>query len=86
MKGKSRQKEDLALLEDLARQLDITVRYEKVAARGGLCRHNERFHVIIDAKSTDEFKIEILKQSLLKFDLSALFIQPRLRDILELGE
>lgn len=70
------------MLEDLARQLSIRIRYEKTSARGGLCKHNDKYQIIIDRKSSDDFKIDIIANALKSFDLSDIYIAPKLRDML----
>lgn len=70
-------------LENLAEQLGIKIRYEKTQARGGLCRHEGKYQVIIDRKATDEFKIDVLVTALKTFDLSGIFISPQIRALLE---
>ena len=82
----SSKKELLRSLEELAKQLEVRVRYEKTSARGGLCVHEGKHNIIIDPKSSDSFKIEIVAGALKTFDLSNLFISPKLRDLLELEE
>ncbi|MDR2884271.1 MAG: hypothetical protein LBV09_04105 [Deferribacteraceae bacterium] len=77
-------KQILNLLEDLARQLDIRVRYEKTTARGGLCKHKGKYQIIIDPKANDDFKIDTVVQALKSFNLDKIFISPALRDILEI--
>jgi hypothetical protein len=59
------------------------VRYEKTSARGGLCLHEGQYLIIIDRKTSDDFKIEVIARELKNFDLSDIFISPRLRDIIE---
>ncbi|MDR0453296.1 MAG: hypothetical protein LBH05_00625 [Deferribacteraceae bacterium] len=82
----SPKKQLLHSLEDLAKQLGIRVRYEKTSARGGLCLHHGTYKIIIDPKSSDDFKTGIIAGALKSFDLSGFFISPKLRDFLELRE
>lgn len=72
----------LAGLENLAEQLNIKIRYEKTQARGGLCRHEGKYQIIIDRKASDEFKIEVITAALKTFDLSGIFISPQIRAVL----
>jgi hypothetical protein len=73
------------MLEDLAKQLDVRIRYEKTTARGGLCKHNSNYQIIIDRKATDELKIDVIATALRGFNLADMYISPKLRDVLELG-
>ncbi|MDR2869591.1 MAG: hypothetical protein LBV04_03990 [Deferribacteraceae bacterium] len=82
----STKKQLLGMLEDLARQMDIRIRYEKTTARGGLCKHNDKYQIIIDRKSNDDFKIDIIAAALKSFDLSDIYIAPKLRDVLEIAQ
>ena len=71
-------------MEELAAQLDIKIRYEKTSARGGLCRHNGKYQIIVDKKASEEFKLNVISEALKNFDLSNLFISPQLREYMEL--
>ena len=82
----SPKKDLLRSLEELAKQLGIRVRYEKTSARGGLCLHHGSYNIIIDPKSSVEYKIAVISGALKTFDLSNLFISPKLRDLLEVNE
>lgn len=81
MSGK---KQLLTAMEELAVQLDIKIRYEKTSARGGLCRHNGKYQIIVDKKASEEFKLNVISKALKNFDLSNLFISPQLREYMEL--
>jgi hypothetical protein len=78
-----RKKKVLRILEEAAGQLDVVVRYEKTAARGGICRIDEKYCIIVDPKTSDDYKIEILKNSLRKLDTSVSFLTPQARELLE---
>ena len=82
----SNKKALLLSLEDLARQLNIRIRYEKTAARGGLCQHNGQYQIIIDRKTTDDFKIDVIANSIKTLDLTDIYISPKLRDLLDISE
>ena len=74
----------IAELENLCEQLDIKVRYEKTSARGGLCRLDDKYYIIIDKKTNEDFRIDVLVRELKNFDLTDIFISPRLREMLEI--
>jgi hypothetical protein len=78
-----RKRKELGVLEDAARQLNVAVRYEKTSARGGLCRIDEKYNIIVDPKASDEYKIELLRNCLRKLDTSACFLSPQARELLE---
>jgi hypothetical protein len=78
----------LAELEELARSLDIEVRYENLRREGiftpgGLCRVKGRYLLIIHSKALNRDKIEALAAAVTRFDLSHLYIKPGLRDFLD---
>jgi hypothetical protein len=79
-----RKRKDLQILEDAARQLNVAVRYEKTTARGGLCRIDEKYHIIVDPMASQSYKAELLKNSLQKLNLSASFLTPQARELLEM--
>ncbi|MDR2401621.1 MAG: hypothetical protein LBD73_08230 [Deferribacteraceae bacterium] len=83
MRLAKRKRKDIQILEDAAKQLNVTVRYEKTSARGGLCRVDEKYHIIVDPKASDDYKAELLRSSLKKLNLSGLFLTPLAREILE---
>lgn len=78
-------KKQLLLLEELIRQLNVRVRYEKITTTtpGGLCRHNGEYQVIIDKKASEDLKIDLLANAIKTFDLSDMFIPPKIRDLLD---
>ncbi|MCX8084204.1 MAG: hypothetical protein N3C60_04710 [Calditerrivibrio sp.] len=70
-------------LELLCSQLGITLRYEKTSARGGLCRVDDKFYIIIDKKAKDDYKAFVIAKSLKQFDLSQIHLKPKIREFLE---
>jgi hypothetical protein len=77
------EKKILAELEDICNKLNITLRYEKTTAKGGLCLFENKYHIIIDKKASYHYKIKILTESLGEFDLSDLHISPKVRELIE---
>ncbi|MGA1862153.1 hypothetical protein OWM07_04665 [Deferribacter thermophilus] len=73
----------LTELVEIAKLLGITVRFENTNARGGLCRVNDTYYIIIDKKASIEYKINILVNSLKRFDLSKVHLKPKLRELIE---
>ncbi|MBN2282544.1 MAG: hypothetical protein JXO48_01500 [Deltaproteobacteria bacterium] len=78
----------LSLLEALAEQLDIQVRYDRLTGDeplpgGGLCRVKGAYVIIIDRKATTGEKIMILAEALRHFDLETVYVRPALRELLE---
>ncbi len=80
----------LILLEELADRLDIPIRYESITddltGPGGLCRIEGKHTLLIDVKATTEERIRIMTEALRRFDLSAVYVKPALRELLEEDE
>ena len=81
--------EDILLhqLESLADSLGIEIRYETIEnevffSPGGLCRLGERYILIINKGIRKEEKLLTLGQAVAKFDLSSVYVRPRLRAFL----
>lgn len=70
-------------LEELCLQLGIILRYEKTSARGGLCKVEDKFYIIIDKKAKDDYKASVIARSLKNFDLSNIHLKPKIREYLE---
>lgn len=74
----------LAELEEIASKLEIRLRYETVTkAKGGLCTVDGEKLFIIDKKSTKEYKLLILARAVKEFDLSDIYLSPKLREFLD---
>lgn len=73
----------LSELEKICERLNVTVRYEKTSAKGGICMFNSKYIVIIDKKSSDEYKANVLAKSLKTFDLNNLHLKPAVRHFIE---
>jgi len=77
----------LIQLEELADNLEIKIRYEKIFKEGsffpgGYCKIKRENLIIINTKASIQDKIEILARALICFDLSQVFIKPALREYL----
>ena len=77
----------LSLLEELANNLGIQIRYEHLKKEGsfypgGLCRIKGENIIIINSKAKTDDKIQILARGMKSFDLSQVFIKPALREFL----
>jgi hypothetical protein len=81
------QKTILGQLEELARSLEIRVRYEPIRGEGpfyagGLCRIKGENVLIINSKATMRDKIQELVKAVKQFDLSQVYMRPALREFL----
>ena len=77
----------LAQLEELADNLSLKVRYEKIKKEasfypGGLCRVKGEDIFIINKNASADDKIQALALGIISFDLSHLYIKPALREFL----
>lgn len=70
-------------LEAVAARLSIPVRYEKGEMQGGLCRLKHSWQIIINGDLADEEKAEILAHSLAQTNFDAVYVPPRVRQLLE---
>ena len=88
-KKKSIQNEEiLGLLEELARNFDITVRYEKIQKEsaffpGGYCKVKGKDLIIINSKASPDDKVEIIARALLLFDLDKMYVLPAVRELID---
>jgi len=78
----------IELLESAAEQLGIKVSYEAIQTsvtiglRGGLCRVNKQWRVIIDRRASDDERVQTLAAALGSFDTSELELPAVARDLL----
>ena len=75
-------------LETLAYSLGIQVRYERLDSEtafpaGGLCRVKDKHFIIVNSGAATSEKVRTLTQALRRFDLSAVYLKPALRALLE---
>lgn len=88
-KKQSEQNEEiLSQIEELAKNLGITVRYEKIVREsaffpGGFCRVKDKNLIIINSKASLDDKIEIMGRALLPFDLSQIYVLPAIRELID---
>lgn len=70
-------------LEEIASKLNIKLRYEATKANAGLCTFDGEMMFICDRKSTKEYKLLMLARTIRQFDLSDIYISPKLREFLD---
>lgn len=75
--------EIIAELEDLARRLGVTVRYEKGDFEGGFCILREKKLVLVNRKLTPNRKASVLAVAMQNLGLDSVFIKPALRAYIE---
>ncbi|HXF99997.1 MAG TPA: hypothetical protein VNL69_04395 [Bacteroidota bacterium] len=75
--------EIVAELEDLARRLGVTVRYEKGDFEGGFCILREQKLVLVNKKLTPQRKASVLALAIQELGLDSVFVKPALRAFIE---
>ena len=78
----------LGQFEELADKLEILVRDENInieesSSSGGLCRIEGEYVLILNSKATVKEKNQVMIKALQQFDLSAIYIKPVIRELLE---
>ncbi|RPI77841.1 MAG: hypothetical protein EHM45_07670 [Desulfobacteraceae bacterium] len=87
-KANARAEAMLSQLEELARGLAITIRYETLKqegpfAAGGLCRVRGDYLLIMNSKLAAEEKLDVLAKALKRFDLSQVYLKPGVREFID---
>jgi hypothetical protein len=70
-------------LEELARQLDLTIRYEKGDFEGGYCILKDQKVLVINKRLLDSRKASALAVALYDFGIETMYIKPNLRAFIE---
>ncbi|MBI1806921.1 MAG: hypothetical protein HYR76_07715 [Ignavibacteria bacterium] len=70
-------------LEELTRQLNIQVRYEKGDFDGGYCILKDHKVLVINKKLTDAKRASTLAQAIAEYGIETTFIKPTLRAYIE---
>ncbi len=77
----------LTQLEDVARRLDVDVRFESLARsgarRGGLCKVHGRAVILVDSAAAVVDQVATLEAALRKLDLDGIFVPPFVRARIE---
>jgi hypothetical protein len=86
--GTEHERELLDKLKDVGARIGIEVREEKLirevgyTVRGGRCRLEGRDMILLDRNATVSERIEVLADSLARFDLADVYIEPELRRLI----
>ena len=75
--------ETLTELETLAKQLEISLRYEKGDFSGGYCVVKQQRTIIANKKLSPQKKLSILALGLSEIGLDGVFLKPALREFIE---
>lgn len=80
----------LQQLEELAGKLSIKISYDSlregsINTKGGLCKVAGNYRILIDKRLSTREKIDIIANSIARFDISPFFMAPEIRDIISKG-
>lgn len=78
-----KQEEIIAELEDAAKQLGVTIRYEKGDFEGGFCILKTQKVLIVNKKLMPNRKAAVLAVAMQEIGLENVFIKPALREYIE---
>ena len=70
-------------LEELARQLQLNIRYEKGDFEGGYCVLREQKILVINKRLTDAKKAITLAQALGEYGIETTYVKPNIRSFIE---
>ena len=70
-------------LEALARRLGVKVRSGSLEGSGGLCRYGGATHLILNRSLSVPERIEEFLRALRQLDLDAVFVVPKIREMIE---
>ena len=76
-------KDILQHLEAVAKEIGVKVIYDELRGEGGLCRCKDRHFLILNARLSQNQKIDLLIQGLADLDLNGVFLIPEVRILLE---
>lgn len=79
----SKGEEKLILFKEFAEKVGAKVIYDTFPGKGGWCKANGRFYVIINRKLTIDEKIGIFVEFFRGIDTSNLYLPPILREEIE---
>jgi predicted transcriptional regulator len=73
----------LEMIEKLAEDLSIKVRYERGDFVGGLCRVDEEQVLIVHRDLSPGRKVQVIARELSRLDLDDVYVVPALRKVIE---
>jgi hypothetical protein len=73
----------ISQLKDIANQLGVIVRFEKGDFKGGYCVVKENKIIIINKFASNQKKASILASALKELGIDNLYLNPKLREIIE---
>lgn len=73
----------ISQLKDIANQLGVIVRFEKGDFKGGYCVVKENKIILINKFASNQKKASILASALKELGIDNLYLNPKLREIIE---
>jgi hypothetical protein len=70
-------------LEELARQCNINIRYEKGDFEGGFCVLKDQKVVVVNKRLLDSRKASALAVAIAEYGIDTMFVKPNLRTYIE---
>ncbi len=72
-------------IEDICKQLNITVKYDRFFGRGGFCRLRDRSYFILNERLSNEAKEQIFINELKSFDTGNETVSDQIRRLIEVS-
>ncbi len=77
----------LEQLEELAQRLLVKITYDSlregnINTRGGLCKVSGNYRILVEKRLTTKEKIDIIANSIARFDINDYYMPPEIRDII----
>ena len=70
-------------LEEVVKQMGITIRYEKGDFDGGYCILKDQKVLVVNKRLTEARRAALLSQALSEIGIDAIFVKPALREFIE---
>jgi hypothetical protein len=70
-------------LEELARQVNINIRYEKGDFEGGFCVLKDQKVVVVNKRLLDSRKASALAVAIAEYGIDTMFVKPNIRTFIE---
>lgn len=72
-------------IEDICKQLNITVKYDRFFGRGGFCRLRDRSYFILNERLSNEAKEQIFISELKSFDTNNEAVSEQIRKLTQVS-
>ena len=72
-------------IEEICKQLNITVKYDRFFGRGGFCRLRDRSYFILNERLSNEAKEQIFIHELKSFDTDNEVVNEQIRKLVKVS-